>query len=162
MAVDRYGHTATLLQDGRVLVAGGVDNAVLASAELYDPTTGTFSPTGDMTVPRVGHTATLLLDGRVLIAGGANDANGTLNKPVYSAEIYDPRTGTFAAIGHMPGPTGSTATLLKDGRVLFAGGVTYTGAYSAAAEPLRPCERDLQGDRRSSRAAKSPHRDTAP
>ena len=91
IAVDRYGHTATLLQDGRVLVAGGVnENAVLASAELYDPTTGTFSPTGDMTVPRVGHTATLLLDGRVLIAGGANDANGTLNKPVYSAEIYDP------------------------------------------------------------------------
>jgi hypothetical protein len=117
VAAPGTGQTATLLSDGRVLVAGG---GLLASAELYDPKTGTFSPTGSMSVARTVHTATLLSDGRVLIAGGFN--NGNL---LASAEIYDPTTGTFSPTGSMTTARGGqTATLLPDGRVLITGGAT--------------------------------------
>jgi hypothetical protein len=128
MTTARVGHTAASLPDGRILIAGGQDrtNAGLASAELYDPSTGTFTATGSMTISRQNHTATVLADGRVLIAGGGAFGPGGAPAsygPLTSAELYDPKTGTF-------GPTGSmsvaaelyTATLLSDGRVLFAGG----------------------------------------
>jgi hypothetical protein len=97
MNFEREFHTAALLQDGRVLIAGGaivVDPAlyVTNSAELYDPTApGPFVPTGDMAFPREGHTATSLLDGTVLVAGGS-DSFGT---PLSSAEIYDPVSERF-------------------------------------------------------------------
>jgi len=118
MVTARRGHTATLLTDGRVLIAGGFlgsSNTLLASAELYDPATGTFTATGSMLTARGLHTATLLYDGTVLVAGGD-----------YTAELYDPATGTFAATGAYAGidagtPFVDTATLLPDGKVLITG-----------------------------------------
>ena len=126
MATARRFHTATLLGNGKVLVAGGEDAAATAfsSAELYDPTTGTFSPTkGSMTAPRAGHTATLLGNGKVLITGGATDAT---ENALSSAELYDPTTDSFTATtGSMASARVShTSTLLKDGRVLIVGGDT--------------------------------------
>ena len=84
----RAVHTATLLDDGRVMVAGGIGD--VASTDLFDPATGEWSPGAAMTVPRYGHTATVVDDGRVLFAGGNTvdaDGVGTLTN---SAEIYDP------------------------------------------------------------------------
>ncbi len=105
MTTARMQHTATLLPDGRVLIVGGDiggDNSydgnpnppLLATAELYEPTTGSFSPTGSMTAARSSHTATLLADGRVLVAGGQGN-----EEILASAEVFGPVTGTFAPAG---------------------------------------------------------------
>jgi len=123
MATPRETHTATLLADGRVLITGGNDTGDhgVATAELYDPKGGTFSPTGSMTTSRAFHTATLLSDGRVLIVGGGRAA--WTDAILDTAEIYDPKSGTFSATGAMPETRAwHTATLLADGRVLIAGG----------------------------------------
>jgi hypothetical protein len=122
MATARNLHTATLLGDGTVLVAGGGGGTgYLTSAEIYDPTTGTFSPTGNLAIPRYLHTATLLADGTVLIVGLA------------SAEIYDPINGTFSTTGGLgTGRDYDTATLLADGTVLVVGGYDETGLLASA------------------------------
>ena len=144
MTTPRFGHTATLLADGRVLIAGGYTDswnplpyplnghAVTGAAELYDPATGAFTPTGSMTTPRAYHTATLLPDGRVLIASGRGAGRSQDN--LDSAEIYDPATGLFTATSSLSMPSANdnnTATLLPDGRVLI------TGAPATASGPFR-------------------------
>lgn len=117
----RFSHTATLLLNGKVLIAGGMEqNGVwLDSAELYDPAKGRFNQIGKMSAQRAGATATLLPNGKVLIAGGT-DGSG---KSLASAEIYDPDTNTFSATGNLSFPRGhAIAILLKTGKVLIAGG----------------------------------------
>ncbi|TKR33274.1 hypothetical protein FCE95_02905 [Luteimonas gilva] len=117
----RYFHAATLLADGRVLVAGGWGAGQrLASADIYDPATNRFTRTGDMTIERNSHTATTLNDGRVLIVGGLT----TDAWSVASAEIFDPATGQFAATGGLEAPRFmATASKLENGKVLVGGGL---------------------------------------
>jgi len=140
MATGRNLHTATLLLDGRVLIAGGDGRGTvsLASAELYDPAAGTFGPTSAMVAARGFQTATRLADGRVLLTGGTSDGwNGA--EFVASAELYDAETGTFTATGHMATKRGShTATLLPDGRVLIIGGSPDGTTSLASAELYDP------------------------
>ena len=113
MNAARYGHSATVLLDGRVLVAGGGSNP---DAEIYNPASGTWSPTGPMTVARADHAAVRLADGRVLVISGNYYAAS-------SAEIYDPASNSWHATGSLNiARNYPQAVLLKDGRVLAAGG----------------------------------------
>ena len=129
MATPRVVHTATLLHNGKVLIAGGFStngaNAqALSSAELYDPSTAIFSMTANMGMPRAGHTATLLPDGKVLIVGGFSSVTGGgYDGGTDTAELYDPDTETFTRIGRMTAARSwHSATLLNNGEVLIAGG----------------------------------------
>jgi WD40 repeat protein len=130
----RYSHTATLLPNGKVLVAGGaIDNSsnATATAELYDPDTGMWTTTMDMGMgnEREDHTATLLPNGKVLVAGGSPDGSSYLN----TAELYDPAglpNGTWTATGSLTTARGfHTATLLPNGKVLVRGGA---GGFNSA------------------------------
>jgi hypothetical protein len=121
MSIGRFVFTATLLQNGRVLVAGGntPGDIVTNTAELYDPASGTFTRTGNMHQARVGFAATLLQNGKVLVEGGASNTVVALN----TAEIYDPATGTWSVTGKMKqGRQQHSAVLLSDGTVLVTGG----------------------------------------
>jgi N-acetylneuraminic acid mutarotase len=125
MTTPRANAAAIRLLDGRVLICGGTATGqvggVLSSAELYDPATQSFTPTGSMTVQRAGQTITLLKDGRVLLTGGVQNAG--YRSELASAEIYDPSSGAFSATGSMSTPReGHTATIMRDGTVLIAGG----------------------------------------
>src|SRR5205809_670148 len=117
----RAEHTATLLANGTVLIAGGRDAAdqPLASAEIYDPATGAYTLLASpLPAPVWGHTATRLDDGTVLIAGGQRGVRYRR-----AAQLFDPASDTFAALTPMSTPRGRhTATLLRDGRVLLVGG----------------------------------------
>jgi len=128
LTTTRAYHTATLLPNGKVLVAGGYLNGTyghLESAELYDPASGTWAATGSLVTARAVQSATLLRDGKVLVLGGWGTANGTVSV-LASAELYDPSSGNWAATGSLAtGRYLNTATLLSDGKVLVAGG--YVG-----------------------------------
>ena len=118
----RSNHTATQLNNGKVLIVGGVDSSgiPIATAELYDPATGTSALTGSLAAPRQYHTATLLNNGKVLIVGGCG---GGCNGQDASSELYDPAIGTFTPTGNLGIARDiHTATLLSNGKVLIAGG----------------------------------------
>ena len=120
MSNAREEQTATLLPNGKVLVAGGQSGvASLSTAELYDPATGHWTSSGSMNAPRFNHTAVLLPNGKVLVAGGLNFTTGNLS----SAELYDPATGIWTLTGSMnESRYQSSAVLLSNGKVLVAGG----------------------------------------
>jgi hypothetical protein len=127
----RSGHSATLLENGQVLIAGGCNgisgiNRYVDTAEIFDPATNTFFTAGSLTSARFGHTATRLVDGTVLIAGGARDSDSVL-----SAELYMPMENTFREAATMPGDGRwlHTANLLASGKVLIAGGIPGWRAY---------------------------------
>jgi hypothetical protein len=152
LSTGRAYHTATLLKDGRVLIAGGLgaDGQPVAAAELYDPATASFSTTGTMLEGRYGCTASLLPNGKVLLAGGGTTTINTNN--LGTAELYDPATGTFSATGNltrfydpstdkfyfkgeMIAPRSKhSATVMRDGNVLLAGGEDAHGTAQATAE----------------------------
>lgn len=126
--------TVTLLQDGRVLIAGGEGyQGVLNLVEIFDPKTDTYKKGHNLSVQRVQATATLLTDGTVLVVGGTSD---NLNpQPLKSAEIYNPKTKTWTATGSLnQARFGHEATLLQDGRVLVMGGTPDTETQ------LKSCE----------------------
>lgn len=140
MGQGRIFHTATLLQDGRVLVVGGgpgPDAAALESTEIYDPGSGAWTQAGDLVEARGGHTATRLSDGRVLVVGGRPGGD---SPAVASAEMFDPSDGTWLPAAGPEQPRSlHTATLLQDGRVLVAGGeISDEGGILESAEIFDP------------------------
>jgi hypothetical protein len=139
MIQPRDGATATLLPDGKVLVCAGYLHGtvnLLASAELYDPSTDRFTPTsGSLNVPRSGCQAILMPNGKVLLIGG-NSGSGD---PLVNGEWYDPATGAFTLVPYLEtSRAGFSATLLGSGQVLVAGGATSTGQTSASAGLFDP------------------------
>ena len=117
--VERRGHSATLLEDGKVLIVGGDNlNGMVSQAEIVDPVSQTSSLVAASITARTDHTATRLSDGRVLVIGG-RDQSGSLT----SSDIYNPLTATFTAGPSLTTPrSGHTATVLADGKILVAGG----------------------------------------
>lgn len=135
MTVRRSVHTATLLLDGKVLIAGGYigGDGNIASAELFDPATSNFVAVGSMSTARSSHSATLLPDGKVLVSGGFN------GEYLDTTEIYDPSTKQFSTGPRMTSPrSGHIATAFKDGTVLFAGGVGTGWTFLKSAEIYDP------------------------
>ncbi|HEY6769343.1 MAG TPA: kelch repeat-containing protein [Candidatus Sulfotelmatobacter sp.] len=130
----RTAHTATLLNNGQVLIAGGKGQTLAAVAELYDPATGKFHDTGTLAAARYKHTAGLLPDGRVLIAGGSDERDWSGN--MSSAEIYNPSTGRFtpsAAMNDSRFKLPESAVQLLGGKLLIAGGSKQVEVFDPAA-----------------------------
>lgn len=148
MTDGRWLHTATLLKDGKVLIAGGRNNNctencliyALNSAEIYDPATGHYTATGPMHIARYNHTATALADGRVLILGGeTTDDLGTGNDQVGTAEIYDPATGQFTTWTSLLLPRSShQAVELLNGKILVMGGLRASAVGTDQTEIFDP------------------------
>ncbi len=134
MSIERAVHTQSALQDGRFLLAGGVDvkNDPQKSSEYYDPKKKAFVKGPTMAAARMGHAAITLADGRVLVTGGlskivTNDVLGTVGSTLSSTEIWNPKTGLWTKGPNLTRPrVGHGMNLLPDGRVLISGGLTYT------------------------------------
>ena len=125
MLQSRVNHSATLLQDGRVLVVGGMDEGFnpLRSTEVFEPETNLWSEAGEMREARTEHSATLLKDGRVMVTGGMNEKLQLIG----STEIFDPKTGKWSVHESMRTIRRGHFTLsLPDGRVAVVGGVGQT------------------------------------
>jgi Galactose oxidase, central domain/Kelch motif len=134
MVEPRSGHSATLLPNGKVLIAGGMrrNQDFYSSAELYDPATGTFSLTGSMVVATVGNVAVLLKSGKVLVVGGWVRGSTT-----DLAEVYDPATGKFSDVGRMTTKRARPeASLLTNGDVLITGGQEHDSRGGIATAEL--------------------------
>ncbi|CAF4829874.1 unnamed protein product, partial [Rotaria sp. Silwood1] len=134
MSTQRIGHTATLLTNGKVFVIGGYTldeygySLPLNSVELYDPLTGLWTRSANMTIGRLSHTAIRLANGKVLVAGGSGSDGSNALGAISSAELYDPSTGLWTGTGNMTVARQShTATLLTNGKILVAGGSGYDG-----------------------------------
>ncbi len=132
MDVPRYHHSATLLNNGKVLVAGGIIAAnapvITSSAEIYDPATGLFSPVASMNTPHMAHIALLLQDGRVLVAGNTT-----------AAEVYDPVANTWTTVGSMTTLRNQgyySAVLLPNGKVLITGGSFSSPTSAEIFDPI--------------------------
>jgi hypothetical protein len=149
MLSERESHSATLLANGKVLIAGGHRGrrpsiTIHSSAEIYDPATGRFSATGDMTRIRHKHEGVLLADGRVLIVGGADERDG--HGAYSSAETYDSARGTFTATGEMNSPRyklQGTVVLLNNGKVLIAGGANRAEVFDPSSNKFSYARGDM-------------------
>lgn len=143
LTVHRSGHTATRLDDGRVLITGGFSGYPsddTAQAEIYDPVTGTFAPTGAMAHQVQQGTSTLLSDGRVLVVGGLETDEVYAARA--SAEVYDPATGRFDAVGSLATPRfGHASVRLLDGRVAIIGGSDSSSGATPSIELYDPTTR---------------------
>jgi hypothetical protein len=131
MYTGRYEHTATLIADSRVLIAGGtVGGTTLTNqCEIYQPSSQVFQPlSATMLYARSNHTATRLLSGAVLLAGGYAETSPGVLQAQARAEVYSPATGGFTEVGQMThGRVDHAAVLLGDGRVLITGGYSRVG-----------------------------------
>ncbi len=154
MLASRAAHSLTMLRSGKVLAAGGdrtwsvAGGESLAAAELYDPTTETWTATGSMGTPRSFHIAVLLRDGTVLVAGGCDGYVGRDCVPLATAEIYDPELGTWAPTGSMAHARGRAGTadhaaVLPDGKVLVVGAVSGPApfVFGSSSEVYDPASR---------------------
>jgi hypothetical protein len=144
----RFDHTATLLQNGKVLIAAGMarNGLIEPSAELYDPHTGKFVDAGRLKSPRgYGSTATLLTNGKVLLAGGGRFSGCDISCILATAELYDPSSNTFTSVGNMTTRrAGANAILLQNGDVLMVGGNDISsGEHVASAELYHTTSRDF-------------------
>ena len=137
MAIARFGHTATRLRDGRVLISGGrTPTGPTRSTEIYDPVTQSWTSAADMNAPRAFHLATLLADGRVfVVSGDAKQSSADLLRVAGTSEIVDPATGQWTLTGTLGTPrTGATLTVLDDSSALLVGGVDVDDDVISRAE----------------------------
>lgn len=150
MVVARESHTATLLKDGKVLIAGGHQGrrsaiTIYTSAEIYNPANGTFTAAGNLTVKRHKHDAALLADGRVLIVGGSDERDG--DGAYRNAEVFNPAGGNFAAVKNNMNTARyklqGTAVLLKNGKVLIAGGANRAEVFDPATNSFSIADGDM-------------------
>jgi hypothetical protein len=148
MQTKRIGPCAVRLADGRVLVMGGAraepsSGNVLASCEIYDPKTNTWTPTGSLHSPRRAFRAVVLNDGKVLAIGGDSGPVKGRFAEMAKCEVYDPATGEWNPTGSLMHPRwGPTATVLADGRVLATGGMRLRGGRLGSTELYDPATRE--------------------